>query len=278
SLFPVLSGEGATALEGIHARWIAIASFINGENGNLAEHCHRGKKLVESFKTLSNTSWSRGNAENINELIKERRQLLKDLDVSAQQFKMAMEGILQNIQNKEAETKEVFEKLNELESQRQSVHSFISTIQQCSDFKALVLDEAVRVLELRHRSVALLYHCLEFQDEGVKDVIKKDNMAQDPYLVKLVKTLDGASLKNKSLFDHPPSLMQLKVKLLETEILPLGSSTDASMDLFWSNIRQRSENLLQSLPAQAPVSFGDVSGAFPESPRSTTAKTQVSRG
>ncbi|KAJ3301565.1 pH-response regulator protein palA/rim20 [Kappamyces sp. JEL0829] len=276
SLFPVLSGEGATALEGIHARWTAIASFINGENGNLAEHCHNGKKLVESFKTLSNStqsgsnaaaSWSRGNAENINELIKERRQLLKDLDVSAQQLKMAMEGILQNIQvdcehsrqNKEAETKEVFEKLNELESQRQSVHSFISTIQQCSDFKALVLEEAVRVLELRHRSVALLYHCLEFQDEGVKDVIKKDNMAQDPYLVKLVKTLDGASLKNKSLFDHPPSLMQLKVKLLETEILPLGSSTDASMDLFWSNIRQRSENLLQSLPAQAPVSFGDVS-------------------
>jgi hypothetical protein len=96
--------------------------------------------------------------------------------------------------------------------------------------------------------VALMILCLEFKDEGVKQF----SNIQDSYLAKVLNS-NKRPLMNKTIFEEPPNLMQLKLKLLETDILPLDGKAENNLDSFWNTVKERSDKL--SAPSQSFVNY-----------------------
>ena len=132
--------------------------------------------------------------------------------------------------------------MREFVSQQSNITSFTSSLSKSSKFKADIVQEVAKLLEFRLQSASLFFLCLELLENGPNDYLCSGKKSRDPFLLKIIK--GSSSLKNKPVFDHSPNLIQLKDKLLETEILPLSEFESKRIQSFWDDVKQRSNPVL----------------------------------
>lgn len=149
-------------------------------------------------------------------------------------------------------------------TQKDSIENFMDTMLKAATFKKTLIVDTGKMLSTRLKSAGVLSVCFGKLQENVTEYSSKFKTS-DPLVLKLVKGNTDALLEKNQIKENF-TLKELKLHLLDADILPLQHASRDKYENFLQAVQQQSDPVLlanlvrgRSLPVPAPLEKRGVS-------------------
>jgi len=116
---------------------------------------------------------------------------------------------------------------------------------KAASFKKTIVFDCCRVMHARLQSANLVHVCLEKLQNVPVEISGKVKIA-DPYVLKLVKDVNGSYLQDKQSIKENMTIKELKLHLLDSDILPLSVVGKGKFETFQKIITEQSNPVMLS--------------------------------